>query len=99
MRIGEITNSAEYRMDQQNQNLAIFEIKLWFSRLKKNSKNFPNFTILKINEFPLLTNSRKKYQIYEIVECRKLGNFQNLTICKTIKIPRILNLMVNYHIF
>ena len=99
MRIGEITNSAEYRMDEQNQNLPIFGIKLCFSRLKKNSKNFPNFTISKIIEFPLLTNSRKNDQISEIVKCRKLANFQNLTICKTIKIPRILNLMVNYHIF
>ena len=41
MRIGEITNSAEYRMDEEN---------------------------------------------------------RNLTICKTIKISKILNLMVNYHI-
>ena len=98
MRIGEITNSAEYRMNEQNQNLPIFGIKLWFSRVKKNSKNFPHFTISKIIEFPLLTNS-KKNQISEIVECQKLANFQNLIICKTIKIPRISNLMVNYHIF
>ena len=35
MRIGKIMNTAEYRMDEQNQNLPIFGIKLWFSKLKK----------------------------------------------------------------
>ena len=35
MRISEITNSAEYRMDEQYQNLPIFGIKLWFSKLKQ----------------------------------------------------------------
>ena len=74
MRIGEITNSAEYRMDEQNQNLPIFGIKLWFSKLKKKSKNLSNSTITKIIEFPLLTNS-KKNQISEIVEFQKLANF------------------------
>ena len=38
MRIGEITNSAEYRMDEQNQNLPIFGVKFWFYKLKKNLK-------------------------------------------------------------
>ena len=44
MRIGEITNSSEYRMDEQKQNLPIFGIKLWLSRLKKNSKFGVKFT-------------------------------------------------------
>ena len=45
--------SAEYRSDEQKQNLAIFRIKFWFSKLKdKYFKNFPNFTILKIIKFP-----------------------------------------------
>ena len=44
MRIGGITNTAEYQMDEQNQNLPIFEIKLWFSKLKKN------FQILKFRK-------------------------------------------------
>ena len=35
MKIGEITNNAEYQMHEQNQNLPIFGIKLWFSKLKK----------------------------------------------------------------
>ena len=53
MRIGE----AEYQMDEQNQNLPILGIKFYFSKLKKKSKNFPNFTISKIIKFPLSTNS------------------------------------------
>ena len=59
-------------MDEQNQNLPIFEIKLWFSKLKEK---FPNFTISKIIKFPLLTNSKKNNQSSEIVEFRKLANF------------------------
>ena len=74
MRIGEITNSAKYRMDEQNQNLPFLESNCGFSNWKKKSKNFPNFTISKIIEFPLLTNS-KKNQISEIVEFQKLTNF------------------------
>ena len=35
MKIGEIMNSVEYRMDEHNQNLPIFKIKLWVSRMKK----------------------------------------------------------------
>ena len=95
MEIGEITNSAEYQMDEQNQNLPIFEIKLWVSKLKKK---IPNFIISKSIKFPLLTNSKKKNQSSEIVEFQKLLNFKNLTICKTIKIQKISNLMVNYQI-
>ena len=85
-------------MDEQNRNLPIFEIELWFSELKKNSKNFPNFTISKIIKFSLLTNLKKNNKISESVEFQKLANFQNLTIRKTIKVPKISNL-VNYHIF
>ena len=86
MRIGEITNSAEYRRDEQNQNLPIFGIKLWFSRLKKNSKHFPNFTISKIIEFSLLRN-KKNYEISKIVECQRLANFRNFKIAN-IKITK-----------
>ena len=43
--------------------------------------------------------TQKNNQTSEIVEFQKLANFQNLTICKTFKISRISNLMVNYHIF
>ena len=57
MRTGEIANSAEYQMDEENQNLSIFGIKLWFSKLKKK---FTNLTISKVIKFPLLTNSKKK---------------------------------------
>ena len=41
MRIGEITNSAEYRVDKQNQNLPIFGVKFWFSKLKKRIPKIP----------------------------------------------------------
>ena len=71
MKINEKINTAEYQMDEQNQNLPIFGIKLWFSKLKKK---IPYFTISKIIKFPLLTNS-KKNQSSEIVEFRKLANF------------------------
>ena len=36
--------------------------------------------------------------VFQIVIYSKLVNFQNLSICKTIEIPKISNL-VNYHIF
>ena len=75
MRIGEITNSAEYRMDEQNQNLPFFGIKLGFPNWKKYSENFPHFTISKIIEFPLLTKPKKNNQISEIVEFQKLAIF------------------------
>ena len=35
MRIGEIASSAEYRLNEQFQNLAIFGAKFWFSKLEK----------------------------------------------------------------
>ena len=43
MRISEITNNAEYQIDEQNQNLPIFGIKFWFSKLKKKIQKFPKF--------------------------------------------------------
>ena len=98
MRIGEITNRAECRMDEQNQNLPIFGIKLWCSRLKKKFQKFPKFYNIE-NYRTSIIEKLKNNQISEIVEFQKLANFQNLTICKTIEIPRISNLMVNYHIF
>ena len=36
MKLGEIASSAEYRMDEQFQNLPIIGAKFWFSKLKKN---------------------------------------------------------------
>ena len=95
MRLDEITNGTEYRIDEKNQNFPIFGIKLWFSRLKKK---FPNFKISKNIKFTLLTNSKKNNQSSEIVEFQKLANFFNLTICKTVEIQKISNLMVNYRI-
>ena len=67
MKIGEITNSAEYQMDEQNQNLPIFGIKLWFSKLKKNPKfyNFEN------HQISIIDKLKKKNKIL------KLLNFKN----------------------
>ena len=72
MKIGEITNSAEYQMDEQNQNLLIFGIKLWFSKLKKNSKlyNFEN------HQISIIDKLKKNNQSSEIVEFQKLANFK-----------------------
>ena len=72
-------NSAEYQMDEQNQNLPIFGIKLWLSELKKK---FPNFKISTIIKFPLLINSKKNNQKPEIVEFQKLANFLNWQFVK-----------------
>ena len=60
---------------------------------KKNPKfyNFENHQISIIDKL-------KKNQCSEIVEFQKLANFQNLTICKTMNIQKISNLMVNYQI-
>ena len=67
MRIGDIANSGEYQMDEQNQNLPIFEIKLWFFKLKKIRKfyNFENHHI------SIIDNSKK------IIKVLKLLNFKN----------------------
>ena len=95
MKIEEITNSAEYQMDEQNQNQPIFGIELWFSKLKKKNSKFYNFANHQIS---IIDKLNKNNQSSEIVELQKLANFKNLTICKTIKIQKISNLMVNYQI-
>ena len=56
MRIGKIASSAEYRMDEQLQNLTTFGAKLWFSKLKIFWK-FVNFQIWKILKMFNLGNS------------------------------------------
>ena len=84
MRIGESTNSAEYQMEEQNQNLPIFGIKLWFSKLKKNSQ----ILIFRKSSISIIDELKKNNQSSEIVEFQKLANFFNLTICKTIKIQK-----------
>ena len=57
MRIGKIASSAEYRMDEQSQNLLIFGISLVFWIEKKSGnllvlqfKNFQKFPIYKITK-------------------------------------------------
>ena len=67
MKIREITNSAEYQMDEQNQNLPIFGINLWFSKLKKNLKfyNFEN------HQISIIDKLKRKIKVL------KLLNFKN----------------------
>ena len=43
MRIGEIMSSAEYRMDEQFENLPIFGVKFRFSKLGKKFQKVPTF--------------------------------------------------------
>ena len=82
-------------MDEQKQNLPIFEIKLWFSKLNKKFQKFPKFYNFENHSIFIIDKFKKNNKISEIVDFPKL---ENLTICKTIKIPKIFNL-VNYHIF
>ena len=60
VRIGEITNSAEYRMDEQNQNSPIFGIKLWFSKLKKKFQKLPKFYNFENHQIPIIDKIKKK---------------------------------------
>ena len=50
MRIGKIASSAEYRMDEQSQNLLIFGILIVFW-IEKNSGNLLILQITKISSF------------------------------------------------
>ena len=68
-------NSAEYRMDEQNQNLPFFGIKLWFSKLKKKFQKFPKFYNFKNHRISIIDKLRKNKQISETVEFQKLANF------------------------
>ena len=87
MRIGKIINSEEY--GRRIPKLANFWSKIFIFQIDKNSKNFPNFTIVKIIKFPLSTNSYNN-QIFEIVQFRKIANFQNLTTRKISKFQKFL---------
>ena len=60
MRIGEIMNSTEYRMNEQNRNLLIFGIKLWFSRLKKKFRKFPKFYSFENHQISIIDKLKKK---------------------------------------
>ena len=64
MRIGEITNSAEYQIDEQNQNLPIFGIKLWFSKFQKFQK------------FSLLRNSKKIIKFLKLLSFKNQEIFK-----------------------
>ena len=61
IKIGEITNSAEYQMDEQNQNVPNFEIKLWFYKLKKKKfQKFPKFYTSENHQISLIDKLKKK---------------------------------------
>ena len=75
MRIGEITNNAEYRVDEQNQNLPFFGIKLLFSKLKKKFQKIPKFYNFENHRISIIDKLKKNNQISEIVEFQKLANF------------------------
>ena len=78
---------------------ANFRNQIMAFQIEKKFQKFHKFYNFENHRISIIDKVKKKYQISEIVECRKLASFQNLTICKTIKISRISNLMVNYHIF
>ena len=55
MRIGEITNSPEYQMDEKKPKFANFWNQIMVFQIENKS---PNFKISEIIKFPLLTNSK-----------------------------------------
>ena len=71
----------------ENSIFANFWSQIFIFQIEKNSKNFPNFTILKIIKFPLSINAQNN-KISEIVQCRKITNFQNLKTCKILKFQK-----------
>ena len=98
MRIGEITNRAKYWKDEGNQNLPIFGVKFWFSKLKRK--------ILKISQILQFRGSSNFHyrETHKTIKFLKLLNFKNEHIfkisqfVKLSKFRKISNLMVNYHI-
>ena len=63
-------------MDAQNQNLPIFEIKLWFSKLKKKFQKFPQFYNSENHRISIIDKLKKNNnKISVIVEFQKLANF------------------------
>ena len=64
MRIGKISSNTEYRIEEQFQNLIIFLVKFWFSKLRK----FKNVQLKKLQKYPIWKNTK----IYS------LKNFKNL---------------------
>ena len=84
MRIDKIASSAEYRIDKQFQNLPILGAKFWFSKLKKNSRNFLIFQIAKFSIFinyPIRRNPKmsnlEKSKNFQYGKFRKFPKFYN----------------------
>ena len=73
MRVGRIPNCAEYRIDEQFQNLPILGAKFSYSQLK-NSRNLLIFQILKFCKFV-------KFRILKILQNgRTIPKFANVGI-------------------
>ena len=64
-------------MDEQNQNLPIFEIKLRFFKLKKNFQKFSKFYNFENHQISIIDKLKKNNIISELVEFQK-GEGQNL---------------------
>ena len=47
-------------MDEQKQNLPIFQIKLWFSKLKKKFQKFPKFYNLENHQISITDKLKEK---------------------------------------
>ena len=63
-------------MDEQNQNVPNFEIKLWFYKLKKKIPKISQILhFRKSSNFPYWQTQKKNNQSSEIVEFQKLANF------------------------
>ena len=79
VRIDEITNSAEYQIDEQNKNFRIFKIKIWFSKFKKKIQKFPKFYNFD-HQISIIDKLKKNNKIFEIWQFLKLSKFQKFPI-------------------
>ena len=93
MRMGEITNR-NIKLMNKTKICQFLESNFGFPNWKKTPKfyNFEN------HQISIIDKLKKNNQSSEIVEFLKLANFDNLIFCKTIKIQKISNSMVNYQI-
>ena len=86
MRLGEIASSAEYRMDEQFQNLSIFGTKFCFSKLEKNSINLLTIQIVKFRN--LLIRQFGKFRKFP-----KFYNFESYQISIIGKLPKLTKIL------
>ena len=84
--------------DKSRKNLIFHRFFDFWPWSRNNYVMIPILQFRKSSNFHYLQTQEKNIKFLKLF-CRKLANFQNLTICKAIKISRISNLMVNYYIF